>query len=223
MYKTNSPFIDYTMIKEPAIRKWFVDESRAMLNLIIQEQLTNKTPDDLISERFVDCVCDAFRIAPGHVRNELYFITLARTYLPIFEEGSIRSELHTDQYVFQHMVRNWYITMRGKIGPESFIRTYLQKPYLTLEGSPPYFATGMPDTFISDFSRLPVPNSGYRYIFNSFCRDCDTACSLMRNRIEPCVAIQDQLRAAKEFEARLNNALNEDTADLVKSFLKDRK
>lgn len=65
--------------------------------------------------------------------------------------------------------------------------------------------------------RLPVPNSGYRYIFTSFCRDCDTACSLMRNRLEPCVAIQDQLRAAKAFEERLNNALDQDT---VKSFYK---
>lgn len=208
-------------MSQKEIRKWFLNERRSMLTRIVQQQLLDKTPDDLICDQFTEHVCEAFRIDTGQVHNQSYFIALSRTYLPIFERGINDSRLHTHYYVYQHMVRNFLITMRGQIGPESFIRTYV-KQYLNLESSPPYFATGMPDTFLNDFSRLVVPNSGYRFIFYNFFLDCTTACSNMRTRLEPCIAIQDAIRDAQAREAlevRMQNVLEQDSVNLVKSFL----
>lgn len=198
----------------------FVQERKTMMTRIRNENLS-QDPDELISDRFMGYICDSFRNAPGQIHNETYFVALSRTYLPVFEEARCyRAEKHTNQYIFQHMVRNWYITMRGQVGPESFMRTYMQN-HLSLKESPPYFATGMPDTFLSDFSNLQTPpHPLYRLMLGDFFRDCATACEYMRNRIEPCLAIQDRLRAAQALEQRYVGNLDKDSADLVKSFLK---
>ena len=208
----------YKMIDRTPL-KLLNDERMVMMRRIISETLSQE-PDTLISKKFMDYVGESFQQAPhGQIHNSMYFIVLAGTYLPIFEQSRSRPELHTNEYIYQHMVRNWVLTMRGQIGPESFIRTYMQH-HLSLKESPPYFATGMPDTFLSNFSNLQAPSHPlYKMMFDAFCIDCMTACEYMKERIKPCLIIQDHLRNAQALERRLIDKLDEDLLKNVNSFL----